>query len=404
MCHKAALTSRERRGGEFAEPGDLADKYLLLCQLHNAATWRHGDPIDPWPDWCTLADKEEWGDAWLFHVTSMDFHLFERRLADWMPRPISGQRPEELAALWLDDVEADLRAQGLLATPTGKRPMGDISGGGTSTEAQWRALAALRRLLGKISDGCEQFVAGHDKVKHEFTSAGPDDEDVLAAAEYLARLGLTADARRLGREANDLMVQATRWAMKDLTGAKRERWEGEFGKLPVIATDPAEKAKFVEAREMCLVGQATGMRAHVDALLKEVESHLGGLPAPAGGGQGEEAQKKDEGGRKLDAAEEDFRAKVIMAEEHNRTLPKSKRLTRKRLAGVFGMALKKPFRSFAGRTLHALETWADSPHGRAVMKRFRQSADGRLWNNTLRSQDWTEIGRPAVAETSNVSS
>ena len=168
---------------------------------------------------------------------------------------------------------------------------GDTSGGGAATEDHRRALGALQRLLGRIKDACGQFVAGHDKAKHEFTSFGPDGDDVHAAAEYLRRLGLTADARRLDGEAKDLMVQATRWAMRDLAGDKRRRWESAFGKLPACPADPADKAKFLQTREMSLLGQATRMREHVDDLLRDVETNLARLDLPPGGGQNESVKR-----------------------------------------------------------------------------------------------------------------
>lgn len=105
--------------------------------------------------------------------------------------------------------------------------------------------------------------------------------------------------------------------------------------------------------------------------------------------------------RRLPEEDEQFRAKVLLAIEYNRRLPKADTYTRRQLCKVFDIAYGKlPYRKSRKLTLKAIETWGRSPTGKRYLEQFRSSADGRLWSSRLKNEGLPKLD----ADSSNISS
>ncbi|HAU38886.1 MAG TPA: hypothetical protein DCX07_14375 [Phycisphaerales bacterium] len=87
--------------------------------------------------------------------------------------------------------------------------------------------------------------------------------------------------------------------------------------------------------------------------------------------------------RRLETAEEKFRAKVLLTLEYNRRLPRKDRKTRREICKIFGISLSGRHHK---NNLKAFETWQRSKTGKQYFLNYKNSADGKLFISKLNSE------------------
>ena len=110
-------------------------------------------------------------------------------------------------------------------------------------------------------------------------------------------------------------------------------------------------------------------------------------------GSGGDASDAERHHRRLSKEEEEFRAEILLALEHNRRLPRPEQVTRRKLCELFDIPMKKLHLSKPKKTnLKVIETWSKSLSGKRYLDGFWGSPEGRLWMKKL-EKEWPNISR-----------